>query len=87
MGKFRVTVEAVGNHGCQRAEHRADPNSAVIGCGQPNCTDCITREYVNRLRDSGANVSEATIHHWPGLEGGEAEVVDNLITLRRLGSF
>lgn len=87
MGQFRVTVEAVGNHGCRRDEHRKDPMSVVVGCGQPYCTDCITREYVKRLQASGASVSEATIHHWPGTNGGDSEVVDNLITMRRIGSF
>jgi hypothetical protein len=84
MGQFRVTVTAVGNHGCQRDEHRANPAMVITGCGQPNCTDCITREYLARLRASGGSVEQAHIHHWPGQEG---EVLDNLITQKRTGSF
>lgn len=87
MGKFRVTVEAVGNHGCARDEHRNHPKQDVIGCGFPGCTDCITREYVEKMKASGASVTEATIHHWPGLQGGDAEVLDNLLTKKRIGSF
>jgi len=87
MGKFRVIIEAVGNHGCQRDEQRADPQMDVVGCGQPTCTDCLAREFVNKLRAIGTNVTEATIHHWPGLTGGDAEVVDNLLTQKRIGTF
>lgn len=84
MGQFRVTVIAVGNHGCQRDEQRKDPKMDVEGCGQPNCTDCITREYVAKLKASGGSVSEASVHHWPGTHG---EVLDNLLTKKRTGSF
>ena len=84
MGQFRVTVTAVGNHGCQRDEHRANPKMDVIGCGQPFCTDCLTREFVAKLRSSGASVEQAHIHHWPGQP---AEVLDNLLTKKRIGSF
>ena len=88
MGMFRVTVVAVGNHGCQREKFGAD---ALASCGQPGCTDCITREYVAKLKASGASVSEASIHHWPGsavkASGTAGDVVDNLLSERRLGAF
>jgi len=87
MGTFRVTVVAVGNHGCQRDKSGSD---VITGCGQPGCTDCITREYVAKLK-SCATVSEAIIHHWPGSQlrpdGLAGDVVDNLLTERRLGRF
>lgn len=84
MGMFRVTVVAMGNHGCERDQHRIAPHQDVQGCGYPGCTDCVTREYVEKLKASGATVSEATIHHWPGQIG---EVVDNLLTKKRIGQF
>jgi hypothetical protein len=84
MGMFRATVVATGNHGCQRDEHRAAPGADVEGCGRADCTDCITREYVARLKASGATIQEASIHHWPGQMG---EVVDNLVTKKRIGTF
>lgn len=80
MGMFRVTVIAVGNHYCQRDEHRANPELEVQGCGSPTCTDCITREYVAKLKAAGASLQEATIHHWPGQQG---EVLDNLLLKKR----
>ena len=83
MGQFRVTVVAVGNHGCQR-EIGKQIGAIVEGCGNGNCTDCITRDYIKSLRASGASVSEASIHHWPSQQG---EVLDNLITKLRTGSF
>lgn len=81
MGQFIFNLDAVGNHGCQR--DRKD-GEAVIGCERPNCTDCITREYVRRLKRSGADVSAAEIIHWPGQSGS---VTDNLLTGIRRGSF
>ena len=91
MGTFRVEVQAVGGHGCQRD---IKDGGTVDGCGQPNCPDCITRRYVNELK-AVANVSfspgggrntdaYATITHWPGQRG---VVVDDLLTRIRTGSF
>lgn len=81
MGTFVVGVRAVGNHGCQREKLHGE---VVTGCGQPGCTDCITREYVSKLKASGASISEASITHWPD---GEGTVIDNLRTGKRYGSF
>jgi hypothetical protein len=87
MGMSRITVVVVGNHGCQREKKGADELST---CGQPSCVDCITREYVAKLKAEN-NVQEATIHHWPGSSkkesGNAGDVVDNLLSERRLGSF
>jgi len=81
MGQFIVHVDAVGNHGCQR---EVRDGGQVTGCGAPGCTDCATRDYVRRLKETGAAVSAATVTHWPG---SEAEVRDNLLTGVRSGSF
>lgn len=88
MGNFRVSIAAVGNHGCQREKNGSD---VINGCGNTGCTDCLTREYVAKLKASGASVTEAYIHHWPGsgarADGLAAEIVDNLLSERRLGRF
>ena len=81
MGTFLATVEAVGGHGCQRDKKDGE---VVLGCELPHCPDCITREYVRRLKRTGATVNVATLQHWPGTE---SEVVDNLLTGIRKGSF
>jgi hypothetical protein len=81
MGMFRLTVEAVGGHGCQR--EKGDGEHAV-GCERPGCPDCIAREFVRRLKRSGAMVSTATLVHWPNDPG---EVRDDLLTGLRQGSF
>lgn len=81
MGEFRVTVEAVGGHGCQR---QFGDGEHVVGCERPGCPDCITREYVRRLKRSGATVNAAEILHWPREVG---QVRDDLLTGMRRGSF
>ena len=88
MGTFRVEVQAVGNHGCDR---NMKDGEVVKGCGQPNCVDCITRDYIGKLRTAGvahfdgadAN-SYARITHWPGQP---SQVVDDLIGGVRRGNF
>lgn len=84
MGTFRVEVEAVGGHGCQR---EVKDGEVVTGCGQPSCPDCITREYVAKLRSTGAYFEQggyAKLTHWPGQQSA---VVDDLLTGVRSGSF
>ena len=90
MGTFRVEVQAVGGHGCQR---ELRDGAVVAGCGQPGCPDCITREYVAKLKASGASFWESTdpnntgyarLTHWPGQT---SEVKDDLLTGVRSGSF
>jgi hypothetical protein len=81
MGMFRVEVEAVGNHGCQREKQEGE---TVEGCGDENCTDCITREYIAKLK-AKASVSKATITHWP--TDPEPHIVDDLLTKTRSKPF
>lgn len=91
MGTFRVEVQAVGGHGCQR---EVKDGGVVTGCGQPSCPDCITREYVAKLKATGTSFSfgstdpnhssYAKLTHWPGQE---IAVVDDLLTGVRTGSF
>lgn len=81
MGQFNVSVTAVGGHGCQR---EVKDGGQVYGCGQMSCPDCIAREFVETLKRRGANVEEAKLTHWPGTP---TEVVDDLLTRKRTGSF
>lgn len=81
MGTFVVSVQAVGGHGCQRDKKDGE---VVEGCGQPTCPDCIARGFVADLKKSGASVDKATLTHWPG---DPSEVVDDLVTKVRKGSF
>lgn len=88
MGDFHVLVHAVGGHGCERDKKDGD---TVIGCERQGCTDCMTREYVRRLKKSGAIVHTARIDHWPNMPYDlplpTGPVVDNLLTGIRAGSF
>lgn len=81
MGTFLVQVKATGGHGCQREKKDGE---AVLGCDLPHCPDCITREFVRRLKRTGAQVSEATLTHWPDTP---TQVMDDLLTGIRKGSF
>jgi hypothetical protein len=81
MGTFNVQVTAVGGHGCQR---EVKDGQTVYGCRRMDCPDCITREYVAQMQRSGASVSEAKLTHWPG---EPSQVVDDLLTRKRQGSF
>lgn len=85
MGTFRVEVQAVGGHGCQR---EIKDGEKVDGCGQPSCPDCVTREYVRKLKEIGTyfdgSEGYAKLTHWPGQQG---EVRDDLLTGIRSGNF
>lgn len=81
MGTFRIEIEAVGGHGCQREKKDGD---TLYGCRNMDCPDCRAREFVKTLQNTGCSVSSATLTHWPG---EESEVKDDLITGVRKGSF
>jgi len=80
VGNFRIEVNAVGGHGCQREKK---VGSKIEDCRSPNCPDCIARRFVAELKAKGANVSDALLIHWPHNEA----IVDNLLTGERRGSF
>jgi hypothetical protein len=90
MGQFRVIVQAIGNHGCER--ERGDGEN-VVGCERVGCVDCISREFVRRLKRSGAIMEIATLEHWPAeptpeaAAGEEGHPVDDLLSGIRSGSF
>jgi hypothetical protein len=62
MGHFLAQVVGLGGHGCMR---ELGDGETVIGCDRPGCPDCITREYVRRLKRTGTAVEFAEVTHWP----------------------
>ena len=81
MGDFHVDVLATGGHGCQR---EVKDGGTVFGCQQMGCPDCIVREFIETLKRKGCSVKVAKLTHWPGERG---QVQDDLLTLKRTGSF
>lgn len=82
MGQFKIEITAVGGHGCQR---EIRDGGTVFGCNHFGCPDCEVRNFLLKLKTFNiAQLEHATITHWPGTEG---EVVDNLLTRIRTGSF
>lgn len=84
MGHFRIEINAVGGHGCDRATKN---NELVTPCGKPGCPDCMAREFVYALKEKGffnSDPASAVLTHWPGTTG---EVRDNLLTGERKGHF
>jgi len=81
MGQYRLTVTAVGGHGCERG---TKDGGKVFGCGLRSCPDCECRDFVQRMQQKGQNVEAAILEHWPGTE---SQVTDDLLTRIRKGSF
>lgn len=78
MGDFRITIEAIGGHGCgrgseaplvrfdeQRRPVSTGPELEVRRCRLRGCPDCATIAFVEELRRSGCSVAAAKIEHWP----------------------
>jgi hypothetical protein len=80
MGDFRITIEAVGGHGCGRGTESPLPTATgdpvlsggslaerlhVTRCRSHGCPDCRTIEFVEGLKRNGCSVAKATIEHWP----------------------
>jgi len=82
MGDFRIQIDGVGNHGCQREVKSGEVKTA--SCGQAGCVDCTAREAVKNLIDAGNSISSATLMHWPS---NGPQIVDDLKTGKRTGSF
>lgn len=89
MGDYRITIEAVGGHGCGR---ESENGGVVTRCGLPHCPDCKTIAFVEDLKN-GENVKVAKIEHWPvpGAAGttrtDRPGPVDDLLTGIRRGKF
>ncbi len=74
MGDFRIEVNAVGGHGCQR---EVKDGGTVYGCGSMRCPDCLAAKFVADLARAGCMVKAAQLVHWPGQP---TEVVDDFDT-------
>lgn len=82
MGDFTIEIKGVGGHGCDR--NAKEGEAVKFGCGNDMCPDCLTKEFVDKLKAKGM-AHTATLTHWPGQEG---EVVDDLVEgNRQKGSF
>lgn len=81
MGNYRIEIEAVGGHGCDRG---VKDGGTVEGCGESSCPDCQARAFVKKLQGSGSSVAKATLTHWPG---EPSQVQDDLLSGKRTGSF
>lgn len=95
MGDFRIEINAVGGHGCQR---EAKDGEKVFGCGRMDCPDCLTAKFVADLARSGAMIKDAKLVHWPGQPNEVTDVFDldaqsppaayvNKVTRTRKGAF
>lgn len=80
MGNFRVVIEAVGGHG----QHRHLGNGETVQDWPEGTPEAIIAEAVKELRNKGCSIAEATFHHWPN---ADQQVLDNLLTGKRTGSF
>lgn len=68
MGDFRITVEGVGGHGCDRLAKPTvlgEPGAHVNRCRRMDCPDCRAIDFVDTLKRSGCSVSVAKLEHWP----------------------
>ena len=85
MGDFRIVIESVGGHGCDRAakegqaiEYKEEPRHVEY------CPDCKAKQLVELFK-RGWSTTRATLTHWPGTP---EEVVDDLAAgVRTKGSF
>lgn len=82
MGNFRIVVAALGGHGVDRGKGNGETVDFHAG-GQAS-PDSIAKRFVDELRANGCVDVSATITHWPGAEN---QVVDDLVTGVRVGSF
>jgi hypothetical protein len=90
MGDFRIVIEAVGGHGCNRTAKEGE------GLGPPcvdaGCPDCAARAFVAELKAKGCSVQRATLTHWPIHSDGQGEIarskprdiVDDVLAAKRI---
>jgi hypothetical protein len=82
VGNYRIVINAVGGHGQDRGKGHGE--NVDFAADNENAPEAIMLRAVEALKATGNSVTEATVHHWPGTG---SEVVDNLLTGRRCGSF
>lgn len=86
MGTSVLTVRIVGNHGCQREVKDGEKTAPMCERGEAcakGCVDAVAKHAVEMLKATGS-IIEANLHHWPD---GDVQIVDNLKTGKRTGSF
>lgn len=89
MGDFRIVIDAVGGHGQDREKKRGE----VVDFGE-NTPEAMAKAFVDALKATGATVDEAKVIHWPlDNYGGQikngrtSQIVDDLVTGKRVGQF
>lgn len=82
MGNYRIVINAAGGHGQDRGKGNGE--TVDFEADSASSPEAILARAVAELQATGNSVTEATVHHWPG---SGSEVVDNLLTGRRIGSF
>ncbi len=80
MGNFRVEIDSVGGHGCDRG---AKEGENIVFNNNPDhiqyCPDCKVRKLVMEFVN-GWPGTRAKLIHWPG---EPSEVVDDLVAGKR----
>ena len=91
MGDFRITIEAVGGHGCGR---EAKDGERIMRCHKDHCPDCQTERFVEQLKARGVtSIHSAKLEHWPvpGAAGTtrteKPGPIDDLLDGTRSGAF
>lgn len=90
MGDFRIIIDAVGGHGQDRG--KKDGEIVNFNAHGESAPEAIAERFVKEMKDNGVNVTGAKVVHWPAdnypdsREAG-AEIVDDLLTGVRKGSF
>lgn len=92
MGDFRIVINAVGGHGQDRDKKNGE--TVDFSKDSPNAPEALAKEFVEKLKASGCSIDDATVTHWPldnyggQLKNGRStQIVDDLITGKRTGSF
>ena len=85
MGNFRIIIDSVGGHGCDRT---AKAGESIVYKAEPQhlayCPDCKAKQLVDHFKN-GWPQTTATLTHWPG---EPSEVVDDLAAGKRTkGAF
>jgi len=62
MGDFRIEINMVGGHGCDRT---AKEGGAISGCQRIGCPDCEAKRCVEFLMRHSNSLKSMTITHWP----------------------
>lgn len=85
-GQFRIVIQGVGKHGCDRHSIAGEP--LRTRCQRLSCIDCRTFDFVQTLRMLGFRLEEAEFTHHAGAVDPGVVVVDDMLTnTRASGQF